>query len=307
MIICNTNNYLCHRKNNKYMKKILLIIICAILCGRLSAFSTLTGEYKISKNDSIYLSFVEQADSAIAHEDWANAELSLLSAMRSAPANPTNVMLLSNLAIVQFHQGKDSVALASINDACNIAPRSITVLSHRARIHKAMGHIDDAYTDYQLILDIDSTLIEPRYMHGIIALSKYDFKVAQRDFDVLVRLDPNNELTIDAMATYLFYTQQYEQAASYYTRMLKIKPTEEAYYHRATCYLILEKLPEAATDIADAMKLYPLNGEFYLLRAWLNRLYYRHNDAEADARRAIELGVPATQVKALLELPLHHE
>ena len=271
------------------------------------AFAALTGEYKMSVNDSIYLSCVERADSAIANEDWASAESLLLSAMRGAPANPTNVMLLSNIAIVQFYQGKDSVALASINDACNIAPRSVTVLSHRARIHKAMGRVDDAYTDYQLILDVDSTLIEPRYMHGIIALSKYDFEVARRDFDVLVRLDPEHELTIDAMATYLFYTQQYEQAASYYTRMLKIKPSEETYYHRATCYLILEKLPEASADIADAMKLYPLNGEFYLLRAWLNRLYYRHTDAEADARRAIELGVPATQVKALLELPLHHE
>ena len=64
---------------------------------------------------------------------------------------------------------------------------------------------------------------------------------------------------------------------------------------------MLNQLSEASADISDAMKLYPLNGELYLLRAWLNKLYYRHSDAESDVKRAIELGVNAQKAKMILE------
>ena len=68
--------------------------------------------------------------------------------------------------------------------------------------------------------------------------------------------------------------------------------------------MMTEQLADASADIGDAMKLYPLNGELYLLRAWLNKLYYRHNDAEADAKRAIELGVNAEKVKTMLQISI---
>lgn len=281
----------------------VLAVLCSVCVYAESEDSTKTIP-SLSKNDSIYLAYVEKADSAIAKEKWADAEELLLTAMRGYPTNPTNVMLLSNLAIIQYQQGKDSVALASINDAYFIAPKSITVLNNRARIHKALGMVDEAYDDYQQIIDLDSTLLEPRYMHGLIAMSKSDYATAKNDFDAIERIDAENEIVIDAKATLLFYTQQYVDAIEYFTKLLKNNPTEEYYYNRVVCYMMTEQLAEASADIGDAMKLYPLNGELYLLRAWLNKLYYRHNDAEADAKRAIELGVNAEKVKTMLQISI---
>ena len=100
----------------------VLAVLCSVCVYAESEDSTKTIP-SLSKNDSIYLAYVEKADSAIAKEKWADAEELLLTAMRGYPTNPTNVMLLSNLAIIQYQQGKDSVALASINDAYFIAPK----------------------------------------------------------------------------------------------------------------------------------------------------------------------------------------
>ena len=287
------------------MYKLFFWILCILVS--IDVFATPTDSIEHTKTnvlslaDSIYLDYVEKADVAISNNEWADAEELLLKAMRQSPANPTNVMLLSNLAMIQYQQGKDSTALVSINHAYNMAPKSVTVLNNRARIHKALGMLDEAYEDYQQIIDIDSTLIEPLYMHGLIAMSKSDLATAQKDFDAMERIDAENELLLDAKATLLLYTQQYQEGIKYLTKLLKNNPSEEYYYNRAVCYLMLNQLSEASADIADAMKLYPLNGDFYLLRAWLNKLYYRHSDAEADVKRAIELGVNAQKAKMILE------
>lgn len=287
------------------MNKLIIGILCILTT--IGVYATPADSVKdtnaniISLADSIYLDYVGKADEAISKNEWGSAEELLLQAMRHSPANPTNVMLLSNLAIIQYQQGKDSTALVSINHAYNMAPKSVTVLSNRARIHKALGMIDEAYDDYQQIIDIDSTLIEPLYMHGLIAMSKSDLVTAQKDFDAMECLDAENEMVLDAKVTLLLYTQQYQECVKYLTKLLKNNPTEEYYYNRAVCYLMLNQLSEASADISDAMKLYPLNGELYLLRAWLNKLYYRHSDAESDVKRAIELGVNAQKAKMILE------
>ncbi len=60
-------------------------------------------------------------------------------------------------------------------------------------------------------------------------------------------------------------------------------------------------LNEASSDISEGMRLDPADGELYLYRALLNRMRYRPDDARADARRAVELGVAASRAQALLD------
>ncbi len=254
--------------------------------------------------DSIYLNLIGKADTAIAQQDWVGAETLILSAIRSQPSNPANTLLLSNLAMIRFQQGNDSIALATINDAYVIAPKSITVLNNRARINKAMGNIDDAYLDYAKIIELDSTNIDAWYMHGMIALSKTDISTALHDFNYLEHTAPNDLLTFDALSTYYFYTQEFNKAIPYFTKLIALNNSADYYYDKIICLLFDDQLSEASADINDALKLYPTNGKFYLLKAFLNRIYYRNSDAESDIKKAIELGVPKQEAKVWLEMPL---
>lgn len=276
------------------MKKIILFILIIALSPTLTCIASNTF------NDSIYIALFSKAEEATSKGDWAEAELYLTDAIHYNESNPANIMLLSNLALIQFQQGKDSIALQSINVAVKIMPNS-TTLSNRAKILKAMGRIDEAYADYETIINLDSTLIEPRYMHGLIALSKLDLATAQYDFFKLEQIAPGNNLTIKGKAFFYFYTHQYEKAIPYYNKLIPLDNSAENYCNRATCNLIINNLQDASSDISEAFKLYPNNGELYLLRAWLNRLYYRYDDAKLDAQRAIELGVSEERINAVLQ------
>ncbi len=60
------------------------------------------------------------------------------------------------------------------------------------------------------------------------------------------------------------------------------------------------QLGDAAEDIASGLELDPLDGELYLYRALLNKMRYRQDDAEADGRQAIKLGIKENIVKSLI-------
>lgn len=257
--------------------------------------------------DSTYLNWVAKADSAISLSNWSDAESYLTLAMKEQPANPANTLLLSNLAMIQFQQEKDSLALSTINIAYSAAPKSITVLNNRARILKSMGLIAEAYNDYEKMLSIDSSLIEPRYMHGIIALTNNDLPTAISDFTTLEQIAPDNELTLDGMAMLHFYSQDFAKAIPYYNKLIEINPSIDNYSNKILCHLFQEELSDASSTINDAIKLYPFEGDFYLHRAFLNHLYYRQDDSDSNIKKAIELGVPAEKAKAWKQMILQHK
>lgn len=60
---------------------------------------------------------------------------------------------------------------------------------------------------------------------------------------------------------------------------------------------MLEQLQEASDDIAKGLELDPDDGELYLLRAVLNKMRYRIDDARADAEKAQQLGIPRERLK----------
>lgn len=288
----------------RFLPLILVISLALNICHISLAANNHNIGNEFSAADSIYLDLIGKADTAIAQQDWVGAESLLLSALRSQPSNPANILLLSNLAMIRFQQGNDSIALATINDAYAVVPKSITVLSNRARINKAMGNIDDAFLDYSKIIEIDSTNIDAWYMHGMIALSKTDIKTALHDFNNLEQIAPNDLLTFDALSTYYFYIQDFNKAIPYFKKLIALNNSADYYYDKIICLLFDDQLSEASADINDALKLYPTNGKFYLLKAYLNRIYYRNSDAEVDIKKAIELGIPKHEAKVWLEMPL---
>lgn len=251
--------------------------------------------------DQPYFDLAGEADKAIAEDRWDDAEQYLLQALRLEPGNPSNVLLMSNLGIVRFHLGQDSLALATLNEAHAIAPASVTVLANRARILTAIGREKDAYIDYSHILSLDSTVIEPRFYHGMIALHSGDIITAETDFTKLKELSPNAAITAIALASLYSSTGRYSDAIKQYGILIKHEPTAEYYSGRAACHLMLQQLNEASEDIASGLKLNPDDGELYLYRAYLNRLRYRNDDSAADARKAISLGIDPQRVAALLQ------
>lgn len=248
-----------------------------------------------------YYDLVGDADKAIAEGKWENAEALLTEAIESQPLSPSNILLLSNLGIVRYNLGKDSLAIATLDEAHRRAPVSVTVLSNRAQILTAMGRDKEAYADYTRIIELDSTLIEPRYMHAIMSLRQDEFDKSLEDCKALERLAPDSQETQIAYASYYSATEQWENALPYYNAILEKTPSTEMYGARAVCYLMLQRLNEASADITSGLELNPDDGELYLYRAYLNKMRYMNDDARADLTKAIRLGIDRQRALQLLQ------
>lgn len=260
-------------------------------------FLSVTATFTIVAQNSSYTDLVGDADKAIADGKWSEAERLLIEAMRLEPANPFNVLLMSNVGMMQFNQGKDSLALATLNDAHEIAPASVTILGNRARVLMATGHEKEAFDDFGRIIELDSAAVMPRFNHGIIALKMRDIATATRDFEYLDTHAPDEPETSIGMATLHSTLGNWAEAIPYFNRIIEKDPASHFYSGRALCRLMLDQLSEASDDIARGLELDPEDGELYLYRAALNKMRYRVDDARADAERARQLGIPAERLK----------
>lgn len=261
----------------------------------LAAFSSAHAE-------SRYMKLVDDADKAIAKENWAEAIKLLTAALHDEPDNPSNVMLLSNLGMIQFYAGADSMAIASLTDAHLMAPESITILTNRARVLASTGHLQAAIDDYNEICRLDSTLSVPYLHRGLIYLSTGNLSEATIQLERLRELAPDDIDTATALSALYSATGRPDEAIPYYTKIIETEPSAADYAGRAMCHLMLEHLPDAADDIASGLELDSGYAELYLCRALLNKMRYRPDDALADGQKAISLGADRTRVKSLLNL-----
>lgn len=251
--------------------------------------------------DEEYFNLVGEAEKAIKDGRWAEAEESLRKAMRSSPSNPTNVLLLSNLGMVQFYDGRAQDAIRTLSDAHAMAPASVTVLLNRARVFTSEGMNDQAERDYAEVIRLDSTLCEPRFYRAMLALNRGDVAGAVADVDTLVTRNPDDRLTHVALATLLIHSSKYAEAIPHLTAAIKSQPDASYYAHRALCYLFVDDPSAASADIAEGLELDPTDGELYLYRGLLNKMRFRPDDAKADGEKAVKFGVDPAKVKQLLE------
>jgi tetratricopeptide (TPR) repeat protein len=197
--------------------------------------------------------------------------------------------------------GRDSLALATLNDAHNIAPVSVTVLTNRARVLADMGRTAEAYADYSRVLELDSTVIAPRFYRGMIALHSGDLATATTDMMKLKELSPDNTMTYMGLGAIYYANGKYDDAITYYSKLLAREKDATYYLLRAELYLLTDRLADCSDDIALGLELSPDDPGLYLMRARLNIARYRPDDARADAQKAINHGADPKAVRAILD------
>lgn len=245
------------------------------------------------------MKFVESADSAIAAADYVKAITSLQKALRSEPANPNNLLLLSNLGMLNYYIGNDSVALATLNIAHDLAPSSVTVLLNRAKVNNGIGNFAEALLDYTEVTQLDSTLVDPWIQKGMLQLKGGDVRGAEAAIARATAIEPDSKETILANALLYSKTNRPKEAIPLFNKLIKNDPQSEYYAERGMCYLRLDDLAAASEDIAKGLELDASNPDLYITRALLNRRRFRENDAKADAAHALKLGASQALLKAM--------
>lgn len=249
---------------------------------------------------TLYFALIDSAQHHINLKQWAIAEKFLLDAIKAEPSNPSNSLLLSNLATMQRRQGKLAEAIKNYSMAIDITPNAVTLLLNRAALYTVIDSIALAQADYERIMELDPNDVESRYNHGMIALNLGDSKTAQQDFDNILRINPNSGMGKQGQGYLNKHAGNYDKAAQCFSEVIKVKPTSTLLANRADCYLATKRLNDASLDIANALELDPDDPYIYVLRAKLNKLRFNRSDMERDIKLAVAHGLNETEVKQLI-------
>ena len=252
------------------------------------------------QTQSRYYTLIDSAEYHIRSHNWPQAEAFIQSALRAEPDNNNNSLLLSNLATVQRYQGKYTEALQNYSVALYMTPNAVTLLKNRASLYLDLDSLELAYADYERVLGIDNMDLEALYNHGMIALGMDKLGVSQDDFYRIEAISPQSYYAINGMATWNRVKGNYAQAADGYTKVIKARPTVDAYTSRTECYLEMKKLNEAEEDIRVAIEIQPDNGYLYALRARLDRLRYDNMALTRDLELAEKHGISKDDLKSIV-------
>lgn len=249
---------------------------------------------------TVYFALVDSAQRYIKAQQWQHAEHFLLEAIRSEPSNPSNSLLLSNIATIQRRQGRLNEAISNYSMAIDLTPNAVTLLHNRAAAYILLDSIALAQADYERIMLIDNSDVESRYTHGMLALNMGDTKTAQKDFDDILRINPNSGMAKQGQGFLHKHAGEYEKAAQCFSEVIKVRPTATLLANRADCYLATKRLNDASIDIANALELDADDPYIYVLRAKLNKLRFNRSDMERDIKLAVAHGLDEKEVKQLL-------
>ena len=247
-----------------------------------------------------YFQCIDSAQNYIYSHDWPIAEQWLLKAFMSDPENPSNSMVLSNIATLQRYQGKLSEAVKNYTLALDMTPHAVTLLLNRAALYVELDSIERAVDDYERVCELDMYDTESRYSLGVIAMERGDTKRAEDLFNEIRRINPNSGLYHEGMGLLYKRNGNYSRAAELFTQVIKVQPSAQLLAHRADCYLATKRLNDAEEDIRTALGIAPDDPYLYVLRANLNKLRFQRDDMNRDINTAVSLGLSRDYINATL-------
>lgn len=268
----------------------------------------LTPKYKeqapvdsLNYDERPYFILVDESERSLAEGDYEAAGLRLVEAMSIEPHNPLNVALLSNLGMIYYYNGQDTLALTTLNEAVKRAPKLIGARQHRATVLASLGRDNEALDDYNAIISIDSVNTDALFMRAMMSIYNGDLATAQHDAATLDRIVPLSSRSLLANATLSAATGRNNDAISLYRKLLDIDKQPEYYAALAGCLLAVDNLNDASDIIGKGLERYSRDPELYYYRAVLNHRRYLDKDARADAQRAIEYGANPRKVQQIFK------
>lgn len=247
-----------------------------------------------------YFQYVDSAQTYIYSHDWAEAEQWLMKAFKADPDNPSNSMILSNIATLQRYQGKLADAVRNYTLALDMTPHAVTLLLNRAALYVEMDSVQRAIDDYERVCELDMYDTEARYSLGVLAMERGDTKRAEDYFNEIKRINPNSGLYYEGMGLLHKRNGNHGRAAEMFTQVIKVQPSAQLLGHRADSYLAMKHLNDAEADIRTALKMAPDDPYLYLLRAKLNKLRFQRDDMNRDIDTAVSLGLSRDYINAAL-------
>ncbi len=259
------------------MKRIIVslyIFICVILPGMAQT----------------YIQYVDSADNYIKRENWQAAERMTIAALKTKPANKLNYLLWSNLGDIRTRMENYEGALQAFEIALTTAPKKEVILNNRAYTYLQMGNNENALSDINQSLELDSIQEWPLKMRGILKLGKAKYIDAEKDFISLKNHFPSNASAYSGLGKIAAIKGDSKEATAFFEKSLELEQNDDTWFHLILVNIEADKIPKAKEYLLTALKRYPRNGNLYLLRGVIHKKNFENDAAEIDKKIALDYG-----------------
>lgn len=259
------------------MKKFIAIIsfvVCVILPGMAQT----------------YIQYVDSADFYIKREMWNDAERVTIAAIKLTPANKLNKYLWSNLGDIRTNLEDYPGALQAFEIGLASDPKSTAILTKRAYTYLKMNKQQEAISDINNALAIDSIMEWPLRMRAILLFSKGDYANAEKDYRSLVAHHPQNPDGYLGLGKIEAMKGDHKKSLELLKKSLDLRQDEETWFYIIMVNIEANDIANAKDELFTALKRYPRSGNLYLLRGVIHKLNYENDLAEMDKKIAVDYG-----------------
>ncbi len=269
-----------------------ILLIGALCCGGCNITTILA--------KSPYEAYIDSAENYVKRERYADAARCYRESLRINPGSPLNSKIFANLGVCLTGAGEYTEALEAFDVALVREPESTSILNSRARTWLLMNKPENAMTDLDTSLAIDSLQREPLRMRGQLHMLSHNQAKAATDFKSLALNFPDEAWGYAGQAQCLMAGNNYSDAIPLLEKAIEIDDNPDFITSLATAQIETEHLQEAKETLREAIRRHPREASLYIVRAILHTRLYENEAAALDKKMAIDLGADPTAVEALL-------
>lgn len=237
-----------------------------------------------------YIQYVDSAENYAKVGNWKDAERTTILALKLMPANKLNYMLWSNLGDIRTRMNDYPGALQAFEIALASAPEKKNIYNNRAYTYLQMGDTENARSDIENSLAIDSIQEWPLNMRGVLKFGEGKYAEAERDFESMRRHFPQSAPAYSGLGKIEAVKGNTNKSIEYLEKSLELSQDEDTWFYLILVNIEAEKLPAAKEKLLVALKRYPRSGNLYLLRGILHKKNYENESADLDKKIALQYG-----------------
>lgn len=203
---------------------------------------------------------------------------------------PHNAWALQFQGILKLQTGDIDAAMEAFHQALELAPDWVEPREQISLVHRMKDNPRMSVEEQTLLIERQPTQAA-HYVNRAFALTQLqDFAAAANDYDRAIELDPENERLYFLRGVFRMNCQLTELALVDFDRVLAIDSGDDnARAYRASLLMRLNRYKEAIDDYTHLIAKHPENPLPYSGRAFALTSMGRSDQAQEDAKRAIDI------------------
>lgn len=163
-----------------------------------------------------------------------------------------------------------------------------------AYYYRGQVQLDDrqAEADYTKAIELKPDYAEAYFQRGLGRDLGRKTRAALEDYNKAIELNPKFINAYMTRAVIYLLDNKGREAIADYTKVIELKPDGDSYYVRGNAYLEIKEYAKAVTDLTRAIQLDPTYYWSYKQRAKAYRMLGKLRLAQADERKADQIGPP---------------